>query len=419
MLPTNEIVARITGMNKKLLTDSREASAGRSTEESLGGMACPSPIDEIRGRREQPHEVRRRMYEQGLHTRGDRADFQYDLPKSVDSQDSKIPNHKMPERNGAKMQGADDLDDEHQAVGSKKTEAKRSMSKFYQEYIGSMEEFRHYAGLPMTEMTVPDPRVAHSGDVPTSGVGKQNKMKAGLPGLEGTPLQDIDPKGGPGDDDEVGDAKEMTLDQAIAMLKKEGVDTDAIWADFLSERGLTTELFAQLMDEAMQGEDAEEMDQLIAVENLFVQALPKFLPEGLRDLFGMKRKVAPDPLAPVRAAGDRMRQHGVAAVRAANARGVDVKASPAPVPTHPKHAETELGMATSVARPYRQDFSQGSRRARSFKPTRQMMPGESRQWEMECDDNGMGAPHMPWESKMGGLAGKYLSESKKTRKRSK
>lgn len=325
MLPTNAIVARITGMSKNLLTDSREVS-GPATEESFGGMSCPSPIETIRGRTEQPHEVRRRMYEDNA--RGDRADFQYDLPKSVDTQKSKTPKHKMPDTDADEVDGAD-LDAAHQQVGSKQTEAKRSMSKFYKEYIGSMEEFCHYAGLPLTEQTVPEPRQGHSGVVPSAGVGKQNKMKAGLPGLEGTALQDIDPKTGPGDDDEVGDAKEVTLDQALAMLKKEGVDTDELWTEFLENRGLTPELFGQLMDEAMEGEDSEEIDQLIAVEGIFLQELPRLLPEGFRDLFGLKKKAAPpDPLASVRAAGDKMRQHGVAAVRAANVRGVDVKAAP-------------------------------------------------------------------------------------------
>ena len=427
MLPTNEIVARITGMKRELLADSREnAVSGQAQEESIGGMACPSPVDTIRGRTEQPHEVRRRMYEEN--TRGDRADFSYDIPKSkaraVDSQKNKAPNHKMPSTDAKDVDGAD-MDDEQLAVGSKQTEAKRSMSKkFFQECIGSMEEFRRFAGLPMTEMTVAEPRAAHSGDVPTAGVNKQNKMKAGLPGLEGEPLQAIEPKAGPGDEDEVGDAKEMTLDQALAMLKKEGIDTDSLWAEFLEQRGLSTDLFSQLVDEAMEGENAEEIDQLIAVEGLFLQALPKLLPEGLMDMFRRKKEAQPDVMAPVRAATAAIRQHGAAGVRAANARGVDVnkvvpltqkKAANAPTPVAQANREINTAQSVAGAPPagggYQQKF-QGTRYQRSVKPTRQMQRGEDREWEMECDDDGAGTPKMPWESNMSGLAGKYLSEGK-------
>ena len=391
MLPTNEIVARITGMNKKLLSDSRDGTANTLDEETRLGLSSPNPLDEIRAPREQPHEVRMRAYEEKkqMMMRGDRADYQYDLPKSVDSQDEKTPQHKMAKKKANNMFGVKDIDSEAQSIANK-TEARNSMSKFYKEYIGSVEEFRHFAGLPLNE--------GQTGEVPTSGVSKDNKMKGGLPGLEGQALQDIEPDTGPEGEDHVGDAKEVTLDQALAMLKKENIDTDALWVEFLEQRGLTPELFSQLMDEAMEGEDADEIDQLLAVEGIFLAELPKLLPEGLGDLF--RRKQPADPLAPVRAAGEKMRQSGVATVRAANARGVDV----------PKVAPVRRADSGG----YQQDFSQGNRTTRSRSVTRQMpiMKAEN-QWEMECDhDAASGGPKMPWESSLAGLAEKYLPEAK-------
>lgn len=402
MLPTNAIVARITGMNKKLLGDAKDGPSGPAQEESIGGFSSPSPLDAIRAqKREQPHERRQREHEESF-SRGDRADFQYD--KAMDSQKKKAPKHKMPNTDADEMDGAD-MDDEQYQVGSKQTEAKRSMSKkFYNECIGSMESFRFYAGLPqLTEMTVAEPRAAHSGDVPTAGVNKSNKMKAGLPGLDGEALQKIEPEGGPGDDDEVGDSKEMTLDAALAMLKKEGVDTDELWVEFLEQRGLTADLFDQLVDEAIEGENVEEMDSLLAVESYFLQALPKLIPEGLMDMFRKKKEAQPDPLAAVKKGGEMIRQHGAAAVRAANARGVVPTAAP---------ARKDNG--------YVQNFSSGTRSSRSRSQTRQMPIAKAEGWEMECDHDGnSGGPRMPWESKMTGLAGKYLSESKKPAKKSK
>jgi hypothetical protein len=134
--------------------------------------------------------------------------------------------------------------------------------------LSSMSEFNEQAGL--TESThVQDIRTGHTGDVPTGGVDKANAMQGGLPGLEGNALQKVDPEEGPEGEDHVGDSKALTFDDAIAMLKKENVDTDIFWAMFLEQRGLTLDLFAQLLHEATLSEDVEEMDVLLAVEDVF------------------------------------------------------------------------------------------------------------------------------------------------------
>lgn len=279
MLPTNAIVARITGMNKALLTD-KSGSGNELSEDNPvpGGMHAPSPLDTIhesKPRQSQPHELRQKACEASIKHRGDNADYQYDLPDADDSQEQEAPKPKMAKKKvSADMYGVDKQDSEPKTIG--RTESNTSMRKFMKEYIVNLDHYRHFSGLPLTE--------GETGDVPTAGVNKDNKVKAGLSGLQGASLQAVEPADD-GNKDNVGDAEELTLDQALAMLKKEGVDTNALWAAFLENRGLTVELFNQLVYEATEGEDAEEMDQLIAVENIFFQnipgMLPDLLPEGL------------------------------------------------------------------------------------------------------------------------------------------
>lgn len=256
----NAAVARITGLSKKFFEDTG------SEEEPLFESA-PSPMNDLAPKRPV--------------ARGDNADYQpYMPPKDKPSQSLKSPKQKMPPKEPeGDIYGTDDTDSDYEPVSSARGESRMSKSNtnsvnmVIEEYCGGMDEFRHYAGITEGE----------TGAVPTAGVDKENMMTGGLPGLEGQSLQKIEPEAEHlGDQD--GTDKEMTLDQAIAMLKKENIDTDALWSEFLENRGLTVELFSQLVDEAA---DAAEMDQLLAVEGLFVKALPNMLPE-----WGMMKKRA-------------------------------------------------------------------------------------------------------------------------------
>ena len=183
--------------------------------------------------------------------------------------------HEMPPKEPeGEMDGTDDQDDDElkDVDTKKKEESKTTVAGM------PMSEFKKLSGMtPMYEMdSVSSPpvvagtsREGKTGDVWTGGVSKQNKREGGLPGLEGTAVQDIDPKEGPEGEDHVGDSKEVTFDDAIAMLKKEGVDIDDVWNDFLENRGLSVDLFLQLIDEANESDDEEEINALIAVEDLF------------------------------------------------------------------------------------------------------------------------------------------------------
>ena len=67
----------------------------------------------------------------------------------------------------------------------------------------------------------------------------------------------------------------MTLDQAIAMLKKEGLEQDYLWSRFLAENQLSIPILEMLCDEAMDTgneEMAEELMQLEAAFDVFFEA---------------------------------------------------------------------------------------------------------------------------------------------------
>lgn len=357
-IAVNEAVARITGLSKKFFTETAAPD-----EESFMD-AGPSPLDDLNAQFGATVEA-----VEELMPRGDNADYQPNMPdpgkrlppkpKAQNSQAQVAPKQRMPAKKPTgDMYGADETDSNPETITPKKTAENRmyktiekrlpnnqtKMESFVAEYIGSLDEFNYWSGLPMNE----DSHVAHSGDVPTAGVNKDNKTKAGLPGLQGQALQDIEPEDGPpGDED--GTDKEMTLDQTIAMLKKEGYDGEELWSSFLEARGLTVELFAQLVDEAMESDDVDEMDALLAVEGLFVAELPKLLPEGLMDMF--RKKKAPEMPAATQAK-DVIKKHGMSAVRAANSRGMSVEkmGKTKPMPTSVAQAQREIGSAKSLVR---------------------------------------------------------------------
>lgn len=376
---TNSAVARITGLSRHFFVDKE----GHRQEES---MAAPSPLDSIKSR-SQPHEERQRVYEDMKNKktpmRGDNAAYQYDVPheKATPSQEEPIPDHEMPSREAdGEMYGAKKQDAKSTAVASKQASESNRMKSLMKTLGTTMEDYREFAGLPAISE-------GHSGEVPTAGVNKDNKMKAGLAGLQGQALQAVDPEDG--HEENVGDAKEMTLDQAIAMLKKEGIDTDELWAEFLEQRGLTVELFNQLVDEAIAGDDQDEMDALIRVEGLFMQALPQMLPEGIMDMF--RKKQQPDQSALLARTKASVKGRNPADIRAANARGVHVDTV---VPLMKKKVAAAPAAGGD------------SRFTRSLKPTRRLDPVTGEDVEVNADEV------FAMEDKMLGLASKYLPEEK-------
>lgn len=181
----------------------------------------------------------------------------------------KVPSHEMPPKKAAMEQpGTDGYDDEEDEVakpeqGAKKESIMNGIVKATG--LSGMSEWRMLAGLtPMYESAE-----RGTGDVPTAGVNKQNKSKAGLPGLEGQAVQDIDPKEY-GDD---GADSEDTFDAAPGDLKKESYNH--FFGQFLEERGLNLDVFNQLVDEAMESNDIEEMNALIQVEGIFGKWMEK------------------------------------------------------------------------------------------------------------------------------------------------
>lgn len=200
-----------------------------------------------------------------------------------------------------------------------------TMARSFLEATGltSMRQWNELAGITES-YSLSDPpgyadgREGKTGDLPTGGVDKQNKMKAGLPGLEGTPVQAIEPE--EGNEDNVGDSKAVTFDDAIAMLKKEGVELADLWDEFLENKGLTTALFSQLIDEATESEDQDEMNALLAVEDLFKHQV--VMEGGFLDRIMKKKK--PEVSPAIAKGGDLIKKHGADAVRAANAKGMAV-----------------------------------------------------------------------------------------------
>jgi hypothetical protein len=253
-------------------------------------------------------------------------------------------------------------------------------------------------------------------------------MKGGLPGLEGQALQGVEPEAEQSD----GDEEEMTLDQAIAMLKKEGFDTEMMWSDFLESKGLTAESFNQLVQLAMESDDHEEIESLIAVENVFLSVIPNMLPEGVFD--SVVKRVAG-------AAGGAAKGAVKGAVKTAgDTIGGAVKGALEPDEMEEGTYELKMrpkapmGAPPSVSKPdvssrfaaQVDKTSAPPMRRRAEKPTvkydRSSLPtmsnapktpidkvSESKEWTFKTHHNKKtGKPHMPWEA--GHPAGKMLKK---------
>ncbi len=276
--------------------------------------------------------------------------------------------HEMPPKKVKdKIAGSTDQDDEENPVqDTPKAESRQQRDQRIRDrsvkesklFVAGlpMSDFRRMAGMELNEESYTAPPVVagtsrhgKSGEVPTGGVNKSNKMKGGLPGLEGDSVQKIEPEEGPEGEDHVGDATETTFDDAIAMLKKEGYDLDSIWGDFLAERGLTAELFGQLIDEAAATDDEDEINTLLAVEDIFKQYVVQ---EGgfLDKIMGRNPQTQqvgvsnPRVAAAVDTAADAINTHGADKVAAFNKMGLNIHD-----PVH--HEAFAARMASKVPQP--------------------------------------------------------------------
>ena len=68
-------------------------------------------------------------------------------------------------------------------------------------------------------------------------------------------------------------------------------DIDEVWEMWLEDRGLSVEMFNHLIGEAIESEDQDEMDALLAVEELFNQFLESEFLRG-KTAFGIKKAMA-------------------------------------------------------------------------------------------------------------------------------
>jgi len=228
----NAAVLRITGIKRAVLEDKKDVAAGQRLQE-VSDRPDPGP---------------------------EHKSF---APRETNSINQKVPKHEMPPKKpDEKQPGVGDYDDEEDVVAKPEQGAKKEsiMNVIKGTGLRDMSEWRMLAGLtPMYESAE-----RGTGEVPTAGAKKTNKMKSGgLPGLEGQSVQEIQPEES---FDDGADAEE-TFDPAIGDLKKE--DYNRHFDHFLEQRGLTKQLFNQLVDEAMKSGDVAEMDALIAVEGIF------------------------------------------------------------------------------------------------------------------------------------------------------
>jgi hypothetical protein len=89
------------------------------------------------------------------------------------------------------------------------------------------------------------------------------------------------------------------------------------FGEWLEQRGVTLEQYSALIDYAMENDDVEEMDSLLALEDLYN--------EGVRELLGLKPKkskvASPEMWKKAKAVRD---QHGATATKDASVRGRQV-----------------------------------------------------------------------------------------------
>lgn len=102
-----------------------------------------------------------------------------------------------------------------------------------------------------------------------------------------------------------------------------GDDEEALWEEFLAERGITLEQFHMLMDEAIESGDLEEMDALYQLEGKWQAWKEKRAAEKAAKAKAETEKL----LAPVKQGGAIIKKVGQSNVRALNVRGQATHAS--------------------------------------------------------------------------------------------
>lgn len=139
-----------------------------------------------------------------------------------------------------------------------------SVMSRYDKITYSLEEWNSLCGISLLEGV----------SLPTASTDQSNAMKGGDNGLKGKPVQSAHPTATP--KDEVGADEEDTLDDDIVQTEEISDEVMAAeFEEFLSERGLDLELFTQLVDEAVESGDDDELAPLLAFQELFEATMKK------------------------------------------------------------------------------------------------------------------------------------------------
>ncbi len=334
------------------------------------------------------------------------------------ARDNEGREHRMPRKSAKdRPYGTKDQDDdEEDTVGKTQPEDREMRDDAVTEH-----SITHVAGLPMDlfrEMAGMTPIYdlqeskeyydEVTGQVPTKQATSYTKMPAGYGQQEGGFAQSLHPKeyGNDGAD------AEMTLDQAIGMLKKEGLEPDYLWSRFLAENNLSIPILEMLCDEAMDTDNTAMAEELMQLEDAFdhffesslVEAFGPELAEGLLSAFKSKKKATGPRVAvgkDVTPAGSGVAvRPGAAGKQVAHELkpGATLKAKPGAVlPTLKKK-----GAAAGA--------SQGASTIPPKLARRAGMGIREDRMSIDADDDGNGNPKMPWDqesSSFDKLATKY------------
>jgi hypothetical protein len=336
--------------------------------------------------------------------------------------------------------GSKDYDDEEDDLETNQRESRHMGDNSVNESIThvaglSMEMFREMAGMTnIYDIQESQQYYAEStgqaAQLPTRQATQYTKMSAGYGQQEGGFAQSMKPKeyGSDGDD------SESTLDQAIAMLKKEGLDADYLWSRFLGENNLSIPILEMLCDEAMETGDeamAEELMQLedafdVFYESALVDAFGAEVAEGILSMFKKKKAVAAE--APGKPVSTDVTPPGSGGTSTVNL-GARMKQQKSAEPSMKPGSVLKMKSIATNKMPNR-DTSGSQLPKHLLKPKKAAAGGgvtlpprhprqgggavESRFYEgdnanYECDDDGYGNPRMPWDKQgsLAGLAAKY------------
>jgi hypothetical protein len=444
----NSAVSRITGMSKAVLTPKDELNeqaqqpapqqqqqqqqyqqqqSQQAVRRHIPGLTqhdwTEADMQEGTGRANQSNRgPESRVYERGN-----------DQARDNEPRDQKMAKKTAKER----PYGSKDYDDEEDDLETNQKESRHMGDNSVNESIThvaglSMEVFREMAGMsPIYDIQESQEyyyaeSTGQAAQLPTRQATQYTKMSAGYGQQEGGFAQSMKPKeyGSDGDD------SESTLDQAIAMLKKEGLDADYLWSRFLGENNLSIPILEMLCDEAMETGDEAMAEELMQLENAFdvfyesalVDAFGPEVAEGiLRKIFG-KKKVQNDatpadgaPPKPVSTdmtpagsggtstvdLGARMKQNKPAGDSMKPGSKIQLK----PIGDRPS---TRTSGGSQLPKRLMPKGPKPDVNLPSMHPRTGKKMGEDRA-NFECDDDGYGNPRMPWDKQgsLAGLAAKY------------